>query len=921
MTTPSNCVILVPTQEPIDRECEENLRQLEQAGWIVRHSHEKTSLDISRNRLATDALADGFETLVWIDPDILFDPADLETLHTHHIPFVCGLYPVIGAREFACVFLPNTQSITLGQQGGLVELRYVGLGFAVTHRAVFDAIRERFQLPVCDERFGRSVIPYFSPLAVKDGAGVWYLSGDYAFCERARQCGIRITADTTIRLWRVGRYRYSWEEAGSSPERFASYLFQLPVHRDPAAASTAPVTPIDSVAGGYRKVAPKVINTAEFDQPPVDGANPQRYIVCCTQRSGSFLLLRQLLNAGIGVPHEYFHPLHLGSLADRWGINRTDRRSYLETLVRHRTTPNRVWGTKLQWWQYTQWREEIDQLVQAGAKLIYLYRAQVAAQAVSLHLAHVTGIWGFDGEKTTAGQPAKRLHDLAGVRECERTILSDNRHWEAFFRQHQVEPLAICYEDLIADQASTVRQIAAFLGLPQDDYRTPPSEPHHVVLPPEVQAAQGELLQSYLPLRPEEFAGEGAASRPSSPFRMPRRHPLRGAATPLASGFPRFRAYAVTYPANIESLRLTQEDFRHSDWGEELIVFVQPEDWPRGKESASRNYKRALEHAAEDGCDFALILEDDVRVSRWLRHNLSTIPLITRDQCDYFSLFMPDLIRDPWDREEPHLGYRLSRPLYSGPNRLWTKHRLWGSQAYLLSRRLVLAALERWDRLKEGQDTRVITLCSQFKLPMWYPAPCLIEHAPLRTAFGTPPVYAPDFNRDFRLELRAGFQPPEEIPGWLAYDEAKLLWEIASGQDVLELGTAAGRSTVCLAQQAHRVTSIDHADQSEAQIWVRRYGLAERVVFRQGDVGDVCRHLAGQFDLIFVDTEHDAPSVTRDIEAARSLIRPGGRIAFHDYPDPSWPDVRRVVDDQARRYRWNRVAQRGYVGVFQIPPT
>jgi GT2 family glycosyltransferase len=38
--------------------------------------------------------------------------------------------------------------------------------------------------------------------------GPWYLAEDYAFCERARQCGFKIMADTTIRLWHIGEYAY-----------------------------------------------------------------------------------------------------------------------------------------------------------------------------------------------------------------------------------------------------------------------------------------------------------------------------------------------------------------------------------------------------------------------------------------------------------------------------------------------------------------------------------------------------------------------------------------------------------------------------------------------------------------------------------------------------------------------------------------
>src|SRR5262249_36643804 len=87
----------------------------------------------------------------------------------------------------------------------------------------------------------------------------------------------------------------------------------------------------------------------------------------------------------------------------------------------------------------------------------------------------------------------------------------------------------------------------------------------------------------------------------------------------------------------------------------------------RCSRTRSRNYKRALEAALADGCDFAVLLEDDVRACHHLRANLKAIPLLRRDQCDYFSLFMPDLIASPWERHEKHLGYRLAKPLYTGP--------------------------------------------------------------------------------------------------------------------------------------------------------------------------------------------------------------------------------------------------------------
>jgi predicted O-methyltransferase YrrM len=93
--------------------------------------------------------------------------------------------------------------------------------------------------------------------------------------------------------------------------------------------------------------------------------------------------------------------------------------------------------------------------------------------------------------------------------------------------------------------------------------------------------------------------------------------------------------------------------------------------------------------------------------------------------------------------------------------------------------------------------------------------------------------------------------------------------------------------------------------------------VAGRVEWRRGEVAEVCAALRERFGLVLVDTEHDAASVARDLGAALPLLEPGGLVAAHDYPDPSWPDVRRVVNGYAGRLGWRRVAQAGYLGVFQ----
>jgi hypothetical protein len=60
-----------------------------------------------------------------------------------------------------------------------------------------------------------------------DAQGHWYLAEDFAFCERARQCGYHIWADTRIRVWHIGSYGYSWEDAGGQMQRYSTYHYRI----------------------------------------------------------------------------------------------------------------------------------------------------------------------------------------------------------------------------------------------------------------------------------------------------------------------------------------------------------------------------------------------------------------------------------------------------------------------------------------------------------------------------------------------------------------------------------------------------------------------------------------------------------------------------------------------------------------------
>jgi len=236
--TARRAVVLVPYLTHIEPACERGLRELERRGIEIRRHAATAAIDRTRSELATAALDDGFDELIWIDSDIAFEADDLQKLRGHDLALAGGIYPKKGPKAFAAYFEPGTEVLQLGTNGGPCPVRYLGLGFLCTQRRVYADVQQRFALPRCEARFGAPAVPYFLPMVIEDSAppgGYWYLGEDYAFCERARQAGHPLIVDTTIRLGHVGGYQYSWEDAVQQQPRVAG----LTLHLSGSTAATA----------------------------------------------------------------------------------------------------------------------------------------------------------------------------------------------------------------------------------------------------------------------------------------------------------------------------------------------------------------------------------------------------------------------------------------------------------------------------------------------------------------------------------------------------------------------------------------------------------------------------------------------------------------------------------------------------------
>lgn len=223
----SKSVVLVPHHNGIDPECEESLQRLKNGGLKVVRRAGCSAIDLARNELISAALLDGYESMLFIDSDIGFDPCDAYRLLARPEPVVAGVYAMKGQRALAGHFAEGSDRILFGPDvAGPYPLKYAAAGFLRIKAWVLRRMIDELELPLCNTKWGRGLWPFFLPMVVQypDGQG-HYISEDFAFSHRLGQIGVTPVCDTTIRLWHWGRFGYSWEEAAMEPVRHRSFLF------------------------------------------------------------------------------------------------------------------------------------------------------------------------------------------------------------------------------------------------------------------------------------------------------------------------------------------------------------------------------------------------------------------------------------------------------------------------------------------------------------------------------------------------------------------------------------------------------------------------------------------------------------------------------------------------------------------------
>jgi predicted O-methyltransferase YrrM len=175
------------------------------------------------------------------------------------------------------------------------------------------------------------------------------------------------------------------------------------------------------------------------------------------------------------------------------------------------------------------------------------------------------------------------------------------------------------------------------------------------------------------------------------------------------------------------------------------------------------------------------------------------------------------------------------------------------------------------------------------------------------------------------------------VPGWTGVLEGRFLYMLARAGPgngaVVEIGSAWGRATICLARGSKAagrevVQTVDpHLSSAQPSHWrgagrqkgmtavprepnaedsrfpwllsnLRRFGVDDWVVPIVSTSAAASTLPIDRVRLLFVDGSHDYEEVKADIEAWLPRVIPGGVIVFDDYfgTKPTW-GVRRAVDE------------------------
>lgn len=205
-------------------------------------------------------------------------------------------------------------------------------------------------------------------------------------------------------------------------------------------------------------------------------------IICATQRSGSSFFGEALAaQGGVGSVAEWFVPDMVAELKRRYSLPlETGWDPFIRTLVDRETNEQGVFSAKIMWDTLDEMLTELRQTspqhqMMSYQELVAYYfpnptyvfvtREDKLRQAVSLAISDQSGVWHkFKGARRY--RESTLVFDYELIRFCWSYIDKLETHWRRFFRQYDIKPYTVVYEDFVSHYEETLREVFAHLQLP-----------------------------------------------------------------------------------------------------------------------------------------------------------------------------------------------------------------------------------------------------------------------------------------------------------------------------------------------------------------------------------------------------------------------------------------------------------------------
>jgi hypothetical protein len=215
--------------------CQIKIRQLNGDSLVAR----------ARNTLTADFLASDCSHLMFVDSDLVFNVDQIGRLLKRDVPLIGGLYPKKQEGDLRWVMNAlEGEPEEVGQ--GLVQVKYIGTGFMLISRSVFEKMITFFgdRIQYKEDSTGRIEHDFWSTGVYQFPDGTRrYLSEDWFFCQRWLDLGGAVWADTSVILQHIGQAVYplqSQEEQMLTPGKATRPTI-------PSGAGVPPLTPFAPV--------------------------------------------------------------------------------------------------------------------------------------------------------------------------------------------------------------------------------------------------------------------------------------------------------------------------------------------------------------------------------------------------------------------------------------------------------------------------------------------------------------------------------------------------------------------------------------------------------------------------------------------------------------------------------------------------